>query len=172
MKSLVKIMVLLLSAVVLFSCATKSFEKVEENIEEIKAEESAAPSDFGAMLLPLLSEEAEEKEEEELSLLFSDGDLIDIKNGEVYLEEKVTEVKEETPELEVEEMEVTEGEEKKEINILSSALILGFVLISLILIVVLVRGSGSRHKDEKKEEDERKDTEGISYLMELLKDEE
>ena len=99
MKSLVKIMVLLLSAVVLFSCATKSFEKVEENIEEIKAEESAAPSDFGAMLLPLLSEEAEEKEEEELSLLFSDGDFIDIKNGEVYLEEKVTEVKEETPEL-------------------------------------------------------------------------
>ena len=172
MKSLVKIMVLLLSAVVLFSCATKSFEKVEENIEEIKAEESAAPSDFGAMLLPLLSEEAEEKEEEELSLLFSDGDFIDIKNGEVYLEEKVTEVKEETPELEVEEMEVTEGEEKKEINILSSALILGFALISLILIVVLVRGSGSRHKDEKKEEDERKDTEGISYLMELLKDEE
>ena len=165
-------MVLLLSAVVLFSCATKSFEKVEENIEEIKAEESAAPSDFGAMLLPLLSEEAEEKEEEELSLLFSDGDFIDIKNGEVYLEEKVTEVKEETPELEVEEMEVTEGEEKKEINILSSALILGFALISLILIVVLVRGSGSRHKDEKKEEDERKDTEGISYLMELLKDEE
>ena len=172
MKSLVKIMVLLLSAVVLFSCATKSFEKVEENIEEIKAEESSAPSDFGAMLLPLLSEEAEEKEEEELSLLFSDGDFIDIKNGEVYLEEKVTEVKEETPELEVEEMEVTEGEEKKEINILSSALILGFALISLILIVVLVRGSGSRHKDEKKEEDESKDTEGISYLMELLKDEE
>ena len=172
MKSLVKIMVLLLSAVVLFSCATKSFEKVEENIEEIKAEESAAPSDFGAMLLPLLSEEAEEKEEEELSLLFSDGDFIDIKNGEVYLEEKVMEVKEETPELEVEEMEVTEGEEKKEINILSSALILGFALISLILIVVLVRGSGSRHKDEKKEEDESKDTEGISYLMELLKDEE
>ena len=172
MKSLVKIMVLLLSAVVLFSCATKSFEKVEENIEEIKAEESAAPSDFGAMLLPLLSEEAEEKEEEELSLLFSDGDFIDIKNGEVYLEEKVTEVKEETPELEVEEMEVTEGEAKKEINILSSALILGFALISLILIVVLVRGSGSRHKDEKKEEDESKDTEGISYLMELLKDEE
>ena len=172
MKSLVKIMVLLLSAVVLFSCATKSFEKVEENIEEIKAEESAAPSDFGAMLLPLLSEEAEEKEEEELSLLFSDGDFIDIKNGEVYLEEKVTEVKEETPELEVEEMEVTEGEEKKEINILSSALILSFALISLILIVVLVRGSGSRHKDEKKEEDEGKDTEGISYLMELLKDEE
>ena len=172
MKSLVKIMVLLLSAVVLFSCATKSFEKVEENIEEIKAEESAAPSDFGAMLLPLLSEEAEEKEEEELSLLFSDGDFIDIKNGEVYLEEKVTEVKEETPELEVEEMEVTEGEKKKEINILSSALILGFALISLILIVVLVRGSGSRHKDEKKEEDESKDTEGISYLMELLKDEE
>ena len=171
MKSLVKIMVLLLSAVVLFSCATKSFEKVEENIEEIKAEESAAPSDFGAMLLPLLSEEAEEKEEEELSLLFSDGDFIDIKNGEVYLE-KVTEVKEETPELEVEEMEVTEGEEKKEINILSFALILGFVLISLILIVVLVRESGSRHKDEKKEEDESKDTEGISYLMELLKDEE
>ena len=170
MKSLVKIMVLLLSAVVLFSCATKSFEKVEENIEEIKAEESAAPSDFGAMLLPLLSEEAEEKEE--LSLLFSDGDFIDIKNGEVYLEEKVTEVKEETPELEVEEMEVTEGEEKKEINILSFALILGFALISLILIVVLVRGSGSRHKDEKKEEDESKDTEGISYLMELLKDEE
>lgn len=172
MKSLVKIMVLLLSAVVLFSCATKSFEKVEENIVEIKAEETAAPSDFGAMLLPLLSEEAEEKEEEELSLLFSDGDFIDIKNGEVYLEEKVTEVKEETPELEVEEMEVTEGEEKKEINILSSALILGFALISLILIVVLVRGSGSRHKDEKKEEDESKDTEGISYLMELLKDEE
>ena len=172
MKSLVKIMVLLLSAVVLFSCATKSFEKVEENIEEIKAEESAAPSDFGAMLLPLLSEEAEEKGEEELSLLFSDGDFIDIKNGEVYLEEKVTEVKEETPELEVEEMEVTEGEEKKEINILSSALILGFALISLILIVVLVRGSGSRHKDERKEEDESKDTEGISYLMELLKDEE
>ena len=172
MKSLVKIMVLLLSAVVLFSCATKSFEKVEENIEEIKAEESAAPSDFGAMLLPLLSEEAEEKEEEELSLLFSDGDFIDIKNGEVYLEEKVAEVKEEAPELEVEEMEVTEGEEKREINILSSALILGFVLISLILIVVLVRGSGSRHKDEKKEEDESKDTEGISYLMELLKDEE
>ena len=172
MKSLVKIMVLLLSAVVLFSCATKSFEKVEENIEEIKAEESSAPSDFGAMLLPLLSEEAEEKEEEELSLLFYDGDFIDIKNGEVYLEEKVTEVKEETPELEVEEMEVTEGEEKKEINILSSALILGFALISLILIVVLVRGSGSRHKDEKKEEDESKDTEGISYLMELLKDEE
>ena len=172
MKSLVKIMVLLLSAVVLFSCATKSFEKVEENIEEIKAEETAAPSDFGAMLLPLLSEEAEEKEEEELSLLFSDGDFIDIKNGEVYLEEKVTEVKEETPELEVEEMEVTEGEAKKEINILSSALILGFALISLILIVVLVRGSGSRHKDEKKEEDESKDTEGISYLMELLKDEE
>lgn len=172
MKSLVKIMVLLLSAVVLFSCATKSFEKVEENIEEIKAEETAAPSDFGAMLLPLLSEEAEEKEEEKLSLLFSDGDFIDIKNGEVYLEEKVTEVKEETPELEVEEMEVTEGEEKKEINILSSALILGFALISLILIVVLVRGSGSRHKDEKKEEDESKDTEGISYLMELLKDEE
>ena len=172
MKSLVKIMVLLLSAVVLFSCATKSFEKVEENIEEIKAEETAAPSDFGAMLLPLLSEEDEEKEEEELSLLFSDGDFIDIKNGEVYLEEKVTEVKEETPELEVEEMEVTEGEEKKEINILSSALILGFALISLILIVVLVRGSGSRHKDEKKEEDESKDTEGISYLMELLKDEE
>lgn len=172
MKSLVKIMVLLLSAVVLFSCATKSFEKVEENIEEIKAEESAAPSDFGAMLLPLLSEEAEEKEEEELSLLFSDGDFIDIKNGEVYLVEKVTEVKEETPELEVEEMEATEGEEKREINILSSALILGFALISLILIVVLVRGSGSRHKDEKKEEDERKDTEGISYLMELLKDEE
>ena len=172
MKSLVKIMVLLLSAVVLFSCATKSFEKVEENIEEIQAEESSAPSDFGAMLLPLLSEEAEEKEEEELSLLFSDGDFIDIKNGEVYLEEKVTEVKEETPELEVEEMEVTEGEEKKEINILSSALILGFALISLILIVVLVRGSGSRHKDEKKEEDESKDTEGISYLMELLKDEE
>ena len=172
MKSLVKIMVLLLSAVVLFSCATKSFEKVEENIEEIKAEETAAPSDFGAMLLPLLSEEAEEKEEEELSLLFSDGDFIDIKNGEVYLEEKVTKVKEETPKLEVEEMEVTEGEEKKEINILSSALILGFALISLILIVVLVRGSGSRHKDEKKEEDESKDTEGISYLMELLKDEE
>lgn len=172
MKSLVKIMVLLLSAVVLFSCATKSFEKVEENIEEIKAEESAAPSDFGAMLLPLLSEEAEEKEEEELSLLFSDGDFIDIKNGEVYVEEKVPEVKEETPELEVEEMEVTEGEEKKEINILSLALILGFALISLILIVVLVRGSGSRHKDERKEEDERKDTEGISYLMELLKDEE
>lgn len=172
MKILVKIMVLLLSAVVLFSCATKSFEKVEENIEEIKAEESAAPSDFGAMLLPLLSEEAEEKEKEELSLLFSDGDFIDIKNGEVYLEEKVTEVKEETPELEVEEMEVTEGEEKKEINILSLALILGFALISLILIVVLVRGSGSRHKDEKKEEDESKDTEGISYLMELLKDEE
>ena len=172
MKSLVKIMVLLLSAVVLFSCATKSFEKVEENIEEIKAEESAAPSDFGAMLLPLLSEEAKEKEEEELSLLFSDGDFIDIKNGEVYLEEKVTEVKAETPELEVEEMEVTEGEEKKEINILSSALILGFALISLILIVVLVRGSGSRYKDEKKEEDESKDTEGISYLMELLKDEE
>lgn len=172
MKSLVKIMVLLLSAVVLFSCATKSFEKVEENIEEIKAEESAAPSDFGAMLLPLLSEEAEEKEEEELSLLFSDGDFIDIKNGEVYLEEKVTEVKEKTPELEVEEMEVTEGEEKKEINILSSALILGFALISLILIVVLVRGSGSRHKDEKEEAEESKDTEGISYLMELLKDEE
>ena len=172
MKSLVKIMVLLLSAVVLFSCATKSFEKVEENIEEIKAEESAAPSDFGAMLLPLLSEEAEEKEEEELSLLFSDGDFIDIKNGEVYLEEKVTEVKEETPELEVEEMEVTEGEEKKEINILSSALILGFALISLILIVVLVRGSGSRHKDEKKDEDESKDTEGISYLMALAQDEE
>ena len=158
MKSLVKIMVLLLSAVVLFSCATKSFEKVEENIEEIKAEETAAPSDFGAMLLPLLSEEAEEKEEEALSLLFSDGDFIDIKNGEVYLEEK--------------EMEVMEGEEKKEINILSSALILGFALISLILIVVLVRGSGSRHKDERKEEDESKDTEGISYLMELLKDEE
>lgn len=172
MKSLVKIMVLLLSAVVLFSCATKSFEKVEENIEEIKAEESAAPSDFGAMLLPLLSEEAEEKEEEELSLLFSDGDFIDIKNGEVYLEEKVTEVKEKTPELEVEEMEVTEGEEKKEINILSSALILGFALISLILIVVLVRGSGSRHKEEKEEAEESKDTEGISYLMELLKDEE
>ena len=84
----------------------------------------------------------------------------------------MTEVKEETPELGVEEMEVMEGEEKKEINILSSALILGFALISLILIVVLVRGSGSRHKDEKKEEDERKDTEGISYLMELLKDEE
>ena len=172
MKSLVKIMVLLLSAVVLFACATKSFEKVEENIEEIKAEETAAPSDFGAMLLPLLSEEAEENEEEELSLLFSDGDFIDIKKGEVYLEEKVTEVKEETPELEVEEMEVTEGEEKKEINILSSALILGFALISLILIVVLVRGSGSRHKDEKKEEDESKDTEGISYLLELVKDEE
>ena len=37
MKSLVKIMVLLLSAVVLFSCATKSFEKVEENIGRYSA---------------------------------------------------------------------------------------------------------------------------------------
>ena len=48
-------------------------------------------------------------------------------------------------------------------------LIISFFLLFLSISIIL---DGLKNKDEKKEEDESKDTEGISYLMELLKDEE
>ena len=153
------ILISFFSLLLLFSCATAKLERIETKVEEIPSHNVVSESAYESFLIQAVEEESEEVEEE-LPVLYSDGEFFDFKNGEVPVEDTAEKTTMESVEEETKEEVVatftpsprSDDSEKGERDINETIvylILVVFLLISIFgLISLLARG---RKRDDTRE---------------------
>ena len=166
-----KVFLVLLSILLLFSCATgKELERVETTVE--KVEESSVIEDVVTEPVPVSPIEDEEKEELDLSsfpLMFTDGEFIDIKDESALAQKEEKKIEKEN-EIEVEtiENEQKENIEKDKTPIVYILIAIFVVLALVILLIFFSITKGKREVEEAPLWDEKEE---YSSILEILSEE-
>ena len=168
-----KVFLVLLSILLLFSCATgKELERVETTVE--KVEESSVIEGVVTEPVPVAPIVDEEKEELDLSsfpLMFTDGEFIDIKEKSALAQNEEKEIettevgKVETIEKENEQKENTEKDKTPIVYILIA------IFVVLALVILLIYFSNRRVNSEEKEDSLWDEKEEYSSILEILSEE-
>ena len=166
-----KVFLVLLSILLLFSCATeKELERVETTVE--KVEESSVIEDVVTEPVPVALIVDEEKEELDLSsfpLMFTDGEFIDIKDESAQAQKEEKKIEKEN-EIEVETIENEQKENiEKDKNLIVYILIAIFVVLALV--VLLIYFSNRKGNSEGKEDSLWDEKEEYSSILEILSEE-
>ena len=168
-----KVFLVLLSILLLFSCATgKELERVEATVEKI--EEKNVTEEVGTEPVPLSPIVEEEEEALDLSsfpILFIDGEFIDIKEKSALAQNEEKEIettevgKVETIEKENEQKENTEKDKTPIVYILIAIFV---VLALVILLIFFFITKGKREVEETPLWDEKEE---YSSILEILSEE-
>ena len=166
-----KVFLVLLSILLLFSCATgKELERVETTVE--KVEESSVIEDVVTEPVPVAPILYEEKEELDLSsfpLMFTDGEFIDIKEKSAQAQNEEKEIEKEN-EIEVETIE-NEQKENIEKDKTPIVYILIAIFVVLALVILLIYFSNRKGNNEGKEDSLWDEKEEYSSILEILSEE-
>ena len=166
-----KVFLVLLSILLLFSCATgKELERVETTVE--KVEESSVIEGVVTEPVPVAPIVDEEKEELDLSsfpLMFTDGEFIDIKEKSAQAQKEEKKIEKEN-EIEVETIE-NEQKENIEKDKTPIVYILIAIFVVLALVILLIYFSNRRVNSEEKEDSLWDEKEEYSSILEILAEE-
>lgn len=166
-----KVFLVLLSILLLFSCATgKELERVETTVE--KVEESSVIEGVVTEPVPVAPIVDEEKEELDLSsfpLMFTDGEFIDIKEKSALAQKEEKKIEKEN-EIEVETIE-NEQKENIEKDKTPIVYILIAIFVVLALVILLIYFSNRRVNSEEKEDSLWDEKEEYSSILEILSEE-
>ena len=166
-----KVFLVLLSILLLFSCATgKELERVETTVE--KVEESSVIEGVVTEPVPVAPILYEEKEELDLSsfpLMFTDGEFIDIKDESALAQKEEKKIEKEN-EIEVETIE-NEQKENIEKDKTPIVYILIAIFVVLALVILLIYFSNRRVNSEEKEDSLWDEKEEYSSILEILSEE-
>ena len=166
-----KVFLVLLSILLLFSCATgKELERVETTVE--KVEESSVIEDVVTEPVPVAPIVDEEKEELDLSsfpLMFTDGEFIDIKDESALAQKEEKKIEKEN-EIEVETIE-NEQKENIEKDKTPIVYILIAIFVVLALVILLIYFSNRKGNSEGKEDSLWDEKEEYSSILEILSEE-
>ena len=166
-----KVFLVLLSILLLFSCATgKELERVETTVE--KVEESSVIEGVVTEPVPVAPILYEEKEELDLSsfpLMFTDGEFIDIKEKSALAQKEEKKIEKEN-EIEVETIE-NEQKENIEKDKTPIVYILIAIFVVLALVILLIYFSNRRVNSEEKEDSLWDEKEEYSSILEILSEE-
>ena len=166
-----KVFLVLLSILLLFSCATgKELERVETTVE--KVEESSVIEGVVTEPVPVAPIVDEEKEELDLSsfpLMFTDGEFIDIKDESALAQKEEKKIEKEN-EIEVETIE-NEQKENIEKDKTPIVYILIAIFVVLALVILLIYFSNRRVNSEEKEDSLWDEKEEYSSILEILSEE-
>lgn len=166
-----KVFLVLLSILLLFSCATgKELERVETTVE--KVEESSVIEGVVTEPVPVAPIEDEEKEALDISsfpLMFTDGEFIDIKDKSALAQKEEKKIEKEN-EIEVEtiENEQKENIEKDKTPIVYILIAIFVVLALVILLIFFSSRKGKREVEEAPLWDEKEE---YSSILEILSEE-
>ena len=163
-----KVFLVLLSILLLFSCATgKELERVETTVE--KVEESSVIEGVVTEPVPVAPIVDEEKEELDLSsfpLMFTDGEFIDIKDESALAQKEEKKIEKEN-EIEVETIE-NEQKENIEKDKTPIVYILIAIFVVLALVILLIYFSNRKGNSEGKEDSLWDEKEEYSSILEIL----
>ena len=166
-----KVFLVLLSILLLFSCATgKELERVETTVE--KVEESSVIEGVVTEPVPVAPIVDEEKEELDLSsfpLMFTDGEFIDIKDESALAQKEEKKIEKEN-EIEVETIE-NEQKENIEKDKTPIVYILIAIFVVLALVILLIYFSNRKGNNEGKEDSLWDEKEEYSSILEILSEE-
>ena len=166
-----KVFLVLLSILLLFSCATgKELERVETTVE--KVEESSVIEGVVTEPVPVAPIVDEEKEELDLSsfpLMFTDGEFIDIKDESALAQKEEKKIEKEN-EIEVETIE-NEQKENIEKDKTPIVYILIAIFVVLALVILLIYFSNRKGNSEGKEDSLWDEKEEYSSILEILSEE-
>ena len=166
-----KVFLVLLSILLLFSCATgKELERVETTVE--KVEESSVIEGVVTEPVPVAPIVDEEKEELDLSsfpLMFTDGEFIDIKDESALAQKEEKKIEKEN-EIEVETIE-NEQKENIEKDKTPIVYILIAIFVVLALVILLINFSNRKGNSEGKEDSLWDEKEEYSSILEILSEE-
>lgn len=166
-----KVFLVLLSILLLFSCATgKELERVETTVE--KVEESSVIEGVVTEPVPVAPIVDEEKEELDISsfpLMFTDGGFIDIKEKSAQAQNEEKEIEKEN-EIEVETIE-NEQKENIEKDKTPIVYILIAIFVVLALVILLIYFSNRKGNSEGKEDSLWDEKEEYSSILEILSEE-
>ena len=166
-----KVFLVLLSILLLFSCATgKELERVETTVE--KVEESSVIEGVVTEPVPVAPIVDEEKEELDISsfpLMFTDGEFIDIKEKSALAQKEEKKIEKEN-EIEVETIE-NEQKENIEKDKTPIVYILIAIFVVLALVILLIYFSNRRVNSEEKEDSLWDEKEEYSSILEILSEE-
>lgn len=166
-----KVFLVLLSILLLFSCATgKELERVETTVE--KVEEKSVIEDVVTEPVPVAPIVDEEKEELDLSsfpLMFTDGEFIDIKDESALAQKEEKKIEKEN-EIEVETIE-NEQKENIEKDKTPIVYILIAIFVVLALVILLIYFSNRKGNSEGKEDSLWDEKEEYSSILEILSEE-
>lgn len=160
-----KVFLVLLSILLLFSCATgKELERVETTVE--KVEESSVIEGVvtePVSVAPIVDEEKEELDLSSFPLMFTDGEFIDIKDESALAQNEEKEI--ETIEKENEQKENIEKDKTPIVYILIA------IFVVLALVILLIYFSNRRVNSEEKEDSLWDEKEEYSSILEILSEE-
>ena len=166
-----KVFLVLLSILLLFSCATgKELERVETTVE--KVEESSVIEGVvtePVPVAPILYEEKEELDISSFPLMFTDGEFIDIKEKSAQAQKEEKKIEKEN-EIEVETIE-NEQKENIEKDKTPIVYILIAIFVVLALVILLIYFSNRRVNSEEKEDSLWDEKEEYSSILEILSEE-
>ena len=166
-----KVFLVLLSILLLFSCATgKELERVETTVE--KVEEKSVIEGVVTEPVPVAPILYEEKEELDLSsfpLMFTDGEFIDIKEKSAQAQKEEKKIEKEN-EIEVETIE-NEQKENIEKDKTPIVYILIAIFVVLALVILLIYFSNRKGNSEGKEDSLWDEKEEYSSILEILSEE-
>ena len=166
-----KVFLVLLSILLLFSCATgKELERVETTVEEV--EEKSVIEGVVTEPVPVAPILYEEKEELDLSsfpLMFTDGEFIDIKDESALAQKEEKKIEKEN-EIEVETIE-NEQKENIEKDKTPIVYILIAIFVVLALVILLIYFSNRKGNSEGKEDSLWDEKEEYSSILEILSEE-
>ena len=166
-----KVFLVLLSILLLFSCATgKELERVETTVE--KVEESSVIEGVVTEPVPVAPIVDEEKEELDISsfpLMFTDGEFIDIKDESALAQKEEKKIEKEN-EIEVETIE-NEQKENIEKDKTPIVYILIAIFVVLALVILLIYFSNRKGNSEGKEDSLWDEKEEYSSILEILSEE-
>lgn len=166
-----KVFLVLLSILLLFSCATgKELERVETTVE--KVEESSVIEGVVTEPVPVAPIVDEEKEELDISsfpLMFTDGEFIDIKEKSALAQKEEKKIEKEN-EIEVETIE-NEQKENIEKDKTPIVYILIAIFVVLALVILLIYFSNRKGNSEGKEDSLWDEKEEYSSILEILSEE-
>lgn len=166
-----KVFLVLLSILLLFSCATgKELERVETTVE--KVEEKSVIEGVVTEPVPVAPILYEEKEELDLSsfpLMFTDGEFIDIKDESALAQKEEKKIEKEN-EIEVETIE-NEQKENIEKDKTPIVYILIAIFVVLALVILLIYFSNRKGNSEGKEDSLWDEKEEYSSILEILSEE-
>ena len=166
-----KVFLVLLSILLLFSCATgKELERVETTVE--KVEESSVIEGVVTEPVPVAPIVDEEKEELDISsfpLMFTDGEFIDIKEKSALAQNEEKKIEKEN-EIEVETIE-NEQKENIEKDKTPIVYILIAIFVVLALVILLIYFSNRKGNSEGKEDSLWDEKEEYSSILEILSEE-
>ena len=166
-----KVFLVLLSILLLFSCATgKELERVETTVE--KVEEKSVIEGVVTEPVPVAPILYEEKEELDLSsfpLMFTDEEFIDIKDESALAQKEEKKIEKEN-EIEVETIE-NEQKENIEKDKTPIVYVLIAIFVVLALVILLIYFSNRRVNSEEKEDSLWDEKEEYSSILEILSEE-